>query len=88
MPVAAAQVAEIPPFHYEWDDVEGFELGQVGWGAARVAAAAAGGQVVMSALVRELIGATPEFAFGDPFLVELKGLEGAHELVPVRRSEA
>ena len=61
------------------DDVIGTTVNK----AARVAAAAAGGQVVVSSVVRELIGAAPEFEFGDPFLVELKGLEGAHELVPV-----
>jgi adenylate cyclase len=62
------------------DDVIGTTVNK----AARVAAAASGGQVVVSSLVRELIGATPEFAFGETFLVELKGLEGAHELVPVK----
>ena len=64
------------------DDVVGTTVNK----AARVAAAAAGGQVVVSSVVRELIGAAPEFEFGEPFLVELKGLEGPHELVPVKRA--
>ena len=62
------------------DDVIGVTVNK----AARVAAAAAGGQVVISSIVRELIGATDEFSFGDPFLVELKGIEGVHELIPLR----
>lgn len=41
---------------------------------------------MVSSVVCELIGATPEFDFGDPFLVELKGLGGSHELVPVTRA--
>jgi class 3 adenylate cyclase len=48
--------------------------------AARVAAAAAGGQVVVSSIVHELSGAPDEFGFEEPFLAELKGLPGTHEL--------
>ena len=61
------------------DDVVGLTVNK----AARVAAAAAGGQVVISSIVRELVGGTDEFSFGDPFLVELKGIEGVHELIPL-----
>ncbi len=35
------------------------------------------------AIERELVGGTDEFSFGDPFLVELKGIEGVHELIPL-----
>ncbi len=61
------------------DDVIGLTVNK----AARVAAAAGGGQVVISSIVRELVGRTDEFSFGDPFLVELKGIEGVHELIPL-----
>ena len=61
------------------DDVVGVTVNK----AARVAAAAAGGQVVMSSIVRELVGGTDEFSFGEPFLVELKGIEGVHEVFPL-----
>ncbi len=61
------------------DDVVGLTVNK----AARIAAAAAGGQVVISSIVRELVGGTDEFSFGDPFLVELKGIEGVHGLIPL-----
>ena len=61
------------------DDVIGLTVNK----AARVAAAATGGQVVISSIVRELVGGTHEFSFGDPFLVELKGIDGVHELAPL-----
>ncbi len=64
---------------HKGDDVIGVTVNK----AARVAAAAGGGQVVMSATVRDLVGSSGEFTFGDPFLVELKGIEGVHELVPL-----
>jgi hypothetical protein len=38
---------------------------------------------VISSIVRELVGGSDEFDFGDPFLVELKGIEGVHELIPL-----
>ena len=66
------------------DDVIGTTVNK----AARVAAAAAGGQVVVSSVVRELVGATDEFSFGDPVLVELRGIPGVHELVPVKLGNA
>jgi adenylate cyclase len=61
------------------DDVVGLTVNK----AARVAAAAAGGQVVISSIVRELVGGTDEFSYRDPFLAELKGIEGVHELIPL-----
>lgn len=51
--------------------------------AARVTSAAAGGQIVVSSVIRELVGADPSFRFGDSFLAELKGIDGIHELLPV-----
>jgi adenylate cyclase len=62
---------------------EGDVLGQTVNKAARVAAAAGGGQVMVSATVRDVIGALPGVRFGPSALVELKGLSGTHELVPV-----
>ncbi len=52
--------------------------------AARVTAAARGGQVLVSSIVRQLVGESSEFSFGDPFLAKLKGIEGVHELFPLR----
>jgi class 3 adenylate cyclase len=48
--------------------------------AARVAAAASGGQVAVSSIVRQLAGDGTEFSFSDPMVVELKGIEGRHVL--------
>lgn len=64
-------------------DVMGFAVNK----AARVASAAAGGQILLSSVVRELVGHDPAFRFADPFLAELRGIEGVHELVPVVWSE-
>lgn len=60
-------------------DVMGFAVNK----AARVASAAAGDQIVVSSVVRELVGFDPEFRFGDSIFVELRGIEGIHELVLV-----
>lgn len=60
-------------------DVMGFAVNK----AARVTSAAAGGQVVVSSVVRELVGSHPDCQFGGSFFAELKGIEGIHELVPV-----
>lgn len=51
--------------------------------AARVTSAAAGGQIVVSAVVRELVGRLEGARFGDSFAAELKGLPGLHEIVPI-----
>jgi adenylate cyclase len=45
---------------------------------ARIAAAAEGGQVLVSDVVRGLVDATPGLVFGDPVALELKGIPGAH----------
>ncbi len=50
--------------------------------AARVAAAADGGQVLVSASTAGMVNPS-EFGFGDPMIVELKGLEGTHILQPL-----
>ncbi len=60
-------------------DVMGFAVNK----AARVTSAAAGGQVVVSSVVKELVGFNTSFGFGDPFHAELRGIDGVHELVPV-----
>jgi class 3 adenylate cyclase len=58
------------------DDVIGATVNK----AARVAAAAAGGQIVISSIVKELVGGTDEFSYGESFTAELKGIDGLHEL--------
>jgi class 3 adenylate cyclase len=50
--------------------------------AARVAAAAEGGQILVSSTAAGLVNAT-EFEFGNPMTVDLKGLDGTHELLPL-----
>lgn len=52
--------------------------------AARIAAEARGSEILVSALVRELIESTGEFSFEDPTDAELKGLSGMHHLSAVR----
>lgn len=50
--------------------------------AARVAAAASGGQILVSSTTADMVN-TSDFAFGDPITAELKGLAGTHILVPL-----
>lgn len=50
--------------------------------AARVAAAADGGQVLVSSSTVESVKGS-RFEFGDPMTVELKGIDGAHTLRPL-----
>jgi class 3 adenylate cyclase len=52
--------------------------------AARAAAAARGGEILVSSLVRDLVESSGEFSFADPVEVELKGLAGTHRLSAVR----
>ena len=59
---------------------DGDVLGATVHKAARVAAAADGGQIVVSSIVRQLAGDGAEFSFGKPVMAELKGIEGRHEL--------
>jgi class 3 adenylate cyclase len=51
--------------------------------ASRIADAACGGEVLVSSLLKELVSGTGEFRFGESREVELKGLMGTHQVVPV-----
>jgi len=51
--------------------------------AARVGAAANGGEILVSALLKELTGSSGEFTFGPGREVQLKGLAGSHHVHPV-----
>ena len=51
--------------------------------AARVASAAAGGEIVVSSLVHGLLAQTGEFEFETAREVELKGIEGVQRLYPL-----
>lgn len=51
--------------------------------AARVAAAADGGQILASSTTVGLVNPS-EFEFGTPITVELKGIQGTHQLQPVK----
>ena len=51
--------------------------------AARIAAEAEGGQILVSSLLRELTESTGEFTFGGLRAVELKGLPGARQVSAV-----
>jgi class 3 adenylate cyclase len=51
--------------------------------AARVAASARGGEIVVSSLVHDLLAQTGEFDFGDAREVELKGIDGRQTVYPV-----
>ena len=55
--------------------------------AARIASSAAGGQIVVSRVVRAMLEESPEFSFGDPVEAELKGLPGLHEITPLQWSD-
>ncbi len=58
------------------DDYLGYAVNK----AARVAAAAGGGQIMVSSVVRAMLSDSSDFAFGKPIDVELKGLDGLHEV--------
>ena len=51
--------------------------------AARIAAAARGGEVLVSSMLRQLSDGSGEFVFGPPREEALKGLPGVHDLYPV-----
>ncbi len=51
--------------------------------AARIGAAASGGEILVSSLVREIVESWNEVEFGAPRAVELKGLAGEWTLHPV-----
>ena len=52
--------------------------------AARIAAEARGGEILVSGLVRHLTEGSALFSFTDPTDVELKGLSGMYPLSAVR----
>jgi len=52
--------------------------------AARVGAAADGGEILVSSLLKELTASSREFEFGPGRELELKGLAGTHHVHPVR----
>jgi class 3 adenylate cyclase len=54
--------------------------------ASRIANEACGGEILVSSLLKELVVGTGEFRFDTPREVELKGLSGAHTVVPVHWS--
>jgi class 3 adenylate cyclase len=51
--------------------------------AARVAAAASGGEIVASSLVRDLVSSDRDLQFGPPREVELKGIAGLQRIYPL-----
>jgi class 3 adenylate cyclase len=63
------------------DDIRGSTVAK----AARVAAAAAGRQILVSSTTAGLMNSS-EFEFGTPATVELKGLAGTHQLQPLNWS--
>lgn len=61
---------------------EGDYLGSMVNKAARITAAADGGEIMVSNVAAELAG-TSVLEFGDPITAELKGLKGTHQLMPL-----
>ena len=51
--------------------------------AARVADQAAGGEILASSLVKEIVAPRGDISFAEPRTAELKGLAGSHTLYPV-----
>ncbi len=51
--------------------------------AARIASAAAGGEIMVSSAVAALLSDNPEFDFGASVNTELKGLPGTHTVIPM-----
>jgi eukaryotic-like serine/threonine-protein kinase len=56
--------------------------------AARIAARASGGEILVSSLLREIIGTTRDFEFASEQELELKGLTGRYRVFAVRWSDA
>ncbi|OBA58377.1 cyclase [Mycobacterium sp. 1100029.7] len=52
--------------------------------AARVAGQADGGEILVSEAVREAIAGAADIELSEPYEVELKGLQGTHNLYPVK----
>src|SRR5262249_2092170 len=55
--------------------------------AARVAGLANGQEILVSALVHEIASARGDLRFGEPRVVELKGIEGVHTVYPLEWQE-
>jgi adenylate cyclase len=55
--------------------------------AARVASAAAGGEILVSGLVHDLLIQTGDFSFDESREVELKGFEAAQVVYPLALSD-
>lgn len=51
--------------------------------AARIANEAYGGEILVSSLVRQIIEARGDVAFGESRIAELKGIAGSHTLFPI-----
>ncbi len=66
------------------DDMFGLTVNK----AARLAAAAGSGGIMVSSTTRDLIGSIPGIEVGEPQIVALKGLSGTHQIVPVSWSAA
>lgn len=64
-----------------WDDNDIF--GSAVNFAARVSAQAVGGEVLISALLREVMAVSGEFHFGEERTAALKGFKGEHSLTPL-----
>jgi class 3 adenylate cyclase len=54
--------------------------------AARVAGSAAGGEILASSLVRELVATDRSFSFGEPREVSMKGIDGPQWVYPLVRA--
>jgi adenylate cyclase len=65
------------------DDLLGLTVNK----AARVAAAAAAGGIMISSTTRDLIGQMEGVQIGEPKIVLLKGLSDAHQIIPVEWKE-
>jgi len=65
------------------DDVLGLTVNK----AARIAASADGGDIMVSSTVKDLVGSTQGVRFGQPMLVALKGLSDTHQIVPLQRDQ-
>lgn len=55
--------------------------------AARIAASAEGGSILVSSLLKQLADSSGEFVFGEPRTTQLKGLAGEHVVYPVEWEE-
>lgn len=62
---------------------DGDYFGQTVDKTARVAAAAVGGQVLVTDVVIGLVGQMPGLVYGDPIALDLKGIPGTHTAYPL-----